>query len=383
MEYRKLTRYPGVYERVSDFKTVKGKPDVCYDISYKHEGKKIWEKVGWLSEGYSAKLAVDVRSERLRSIRHGEELPRQKKKHIYFKELAAKYLKWAEDNKKAAYTDKHRYENHLAKRFDDKRINQISSFELEKMKSELFKEGYAAATVKQCLILFRAMINKAILWKLYEGMNPVKGLKLPTVQNQRERFLTYTEADTLLNELLAKGYVAVHDMALLSLHCGLRAGEIFGLRGHDLDFENDVITILDTKNSRPKKCYMTEGVKEMLLKRMPSTPDSFVFIQKTGEPYNEIPKSYREIADRLFNKNVKDTRQRVTFHTLRHTFASWLALQGESLMTIRELLGHKSFAMTQRYAHLIPDEKRRAAVMLDRVFSEKRNGNIEHIGVAK
>lgn len=376
MEYRKLTKYPGVYERVSDIKTYKGKPDVCFDISYKHDGKKIWEKVGWLSEGYSAKLAADVRSERVRSIRHGTELPRQKRKHIYFKELAEKYLKWAEENKKSAFSDKHRYKNHLASRFDDKRLNEISTDDLEDMKSELSKEGLAPATVKHCLVLFRQMYNKAFIWskgkdKLYDGANPIKGVKLPTVQNQRERFLTYEEADLLLNELKERSKT-LHDMSLLSLHCGLRASEIFKLKGHDLDFQNEIITILDSKNTRPKKVYMTGAVKEMLRKRIPATPDNYIFIQRSEDRYNEIPKLYREIADKLFNKGVKDPRQRVTFHTLRHTFASWLALQGESLFTIRELLGHKSFAMTQRYAHLIPDEKRRAAKMLDSVFNEKR-----------
>ena len=371
MEYRKLTKYPGVYERVSDIKIYKGKPDICFDISYKHDGKKIWEKVGWLSEGYSVKIAADVRSERLRSIRHGTELPRQKKKHIYFKELAEKYLRWAEENKKSAFSDKHRYENHLKIRLDNKRINEITSFDLEKMKSELTKEGLAPATVKHCLVLFRQMINKGIVWKLFDGINPVKGVKLPTVQNQRERFLSYEEADLLLNELEKRSEV-LHDMALLSLHCGLRAGEIFKLKGHDVDFQNDVITILDTKNTRPKRSYMTGVVKEMLRKRIPATPDKNIFMQRSGDGYNEIPKLYREIADKLFNKGIEDPRQRVTFHTLRHTFASWLALQGESLFTIRELLGHKSFAMTQRYAHLVPDEKRRAAVMLESVFNEKR-----------
>ena len=241
------------------------------------------------------------------------------------------------------------------------------------MKSELVKEGLAPATVKHCLVLFRQMINKAITWKLYDGANPVKGVKLPTVQNQRERFLTYDEADILLNEL-KKRYLNVHDMALLGLHCGLRAGEIFNLKGHALDFQHEIITILDAKNMKPKKVYMTKAVKEMLLKRKPANLDNYIFIDRFGNKYNEIPKVYREVANKFFNKGVKDTRKRVTFHTLRHTFASWLALQGESLLTIRELLGHKSFAMTQRYAHLIPDEKRRAAVMLEKAFSEKRNG---------
>jgi integrase len=373
MEYRKLTKYPGVYERESDKRTHKSKPDICFDISYKVEEKKIWEKVGWLSEGYSPKLAADVRSERIRSIRHGEELPHQRKKALLFKDLAKKYLEWAEENKKSAFSDKHRYKNHLASRFDTKGINEISSFDLEKMKSELSKEGLAPATVKHCLVLFRTMINKAIIWKLYEGLNPIKGVKLPTVQNQRERFLSYEEADLLLNALRERSET-LHNMALLSLHCGLRAGEIFNLKGHDLDFQHDIITILDPKNTRPKKSYMTRAVKEKLRERIKEIPDSYIFTQRSGERFNEVPKLYREIADKLFNAGIKDSRQRVTFHTLRHTFASWLALQGESLFTIRELLGHKSFAMTQRYAHLIPDEKRRAAVMLEKVFSEKRNG---------
>lgn len=380
MEYRTLTKYPGVYERISDARRHKGKPDICYDISYKHDEKKIWKKVGWLSEGYSAKLAAEVRGERLRTIRLGQELPWQRKKHIYFKELAEEYLKWAKENKKSAFSDKHRYENHLASRFDNKRINEISSVDLEKTKSELVKEGLAPATVKHCLVLFRQMINKAIIWKLYDGSNPVKGVKLPTVQNQRERFLTYDQADLLLNELKER-FLNVHDIALLSLYSGLRAGEIFKLRGHDLDFQYDFISIVDAKGGS-RKAYMTQAVKGMLLKRKPAIPDDYIFTQNSGDKYNEVPKLYREVADKLFNKGVKDSRQRVTFHTLRHTFASWLALQGESLLTLRELLGHKSFAMTFKYAHLIPDEKWRAAKMLDKVFTEKRNGNIERIGEA-
>lgn len=375
MKYRKLTKYQGVYQRVSDVRTYKGKPDVCFDIAYRYDGKLIWEKIGWLSEGYSAKLSVEVRNERLRTMRHGQELPREKKKYLYFKELAQRYLQWAKENKKSSFSDEHRYKNHLAPRFDNKRLNEISSFDLEKMKSELIKGGLAPATVKHCLVLFRQMINKAIIWKLYDGANPVKGVKLPVIENQRERFLTYQQADLLLNELKEVSLNA-HDMALLSLYAGLRAGEIFKLRGHDLNFEHDFINIVDAKGGN-RKTYMVKGIKEMLLKRKPAIPDNYIFTLQTGDDkYKEIPKVYREVADKLFNKGVKDTRQRVTFHTLRHTFASWLALQGESLITIRELLGHRSFQMTQRYAHLIPDEKQRAAKMLDKVFTEKRNNCI-------
>ncbi len=61
-----------------------------------------------------------------------------------------------------------------------------------------------------------------------------------------------------------------------------------------------------------------------------------------------------------FNKGITDNRQKVSFHTLRHTFASWLAIQGTSLYEIKELMGHKSIEMTERYAHLMPNVKLKA-----------------------
>jgi hypothetical protein len=115
---REITKYRGVYERIADERTHLGKPDICYDISFKKDGKKIWEKVGWLSDGYSAKLASQVRAERLRSIRHGEELPRERKKVPFFKEVAEKYLEWAKNNKtRAGRDDLSRYNEHFSGRF--------------------------------------------------------------------------------------------------------------------------------------------------------------------------------------------------------------------------------------------------------------------------
>jgi len=70
----------------------------------------------------------------------------------------------------------------------------------------------------------------------------------------------------------------------------------------------------------------------------------------------------------LFNVGVDDRRQRVTFHTLRHSHASWLAIQGESLLVIKEALGHKDLKMTQRYAHLADEARRRAAERLEKDF---------------
>ena len=61
---------------------------------------------------------------------------------------------------------------------------------------------------------------------------------------------------------------------------------------------------------------------------------------------------------------ITDARQKVVFHTLRHTFASWLVQQGTPLYTVAELMGHSTLEMSRRYSHLAPDTLRKAALSL-------------------
>jgi len=383
---RVRTKYKGVYQRLSDARTHAGKSDICFDIAFRLDGKLIWEKIGWVSEGYSPRLAADIRAERMRAMRHGEELPQQKKQIPLFSEIWDEYKTWAKTNKtRAGRDDISLYTNCLAKTLAGKRMNDISSFDLERLKSSLFKESYSPATVKHCLVLIRQIYNKAITWGKYKGENPVCGVKMPVLQNQRIRFLTHEEADKLLEKLAQMRETNLHDMAILSLHTGMRAGEIFNLKGNDLDFQNDLIRIIDPKNKSTRYAYMTQTIKAMFNTRNPEKPEGLVFRahkrnnHKSGTPkinkekrITAISQRFRLIINKLgFNESITDSRQEVTFHTLRHTFASWLAIQGESLITIKELLGHKSMTMTERYSHLTPDHKRLAVKNLEAGFKRK------------
>ncbi|WP_257243223.1 tyrosine-type recombinase/integrase [Desulfovibrio legallii] len=65
-----------------------------------------------------------------------------------------------------------------------------------------------------------------------------------------------------------------------------------------------------------------------------------------------------------FNHGVNDRREKVCFHTLRHTFASWLVQNGTPLALVSRLLGHKDIRMTMRYAHLAPDQGMQAVSVL-------------------
>jgi integrase len=369
---RRPTKYPGVYERKSETRIHERKSDVCFDITYKVDGKKIWEKCGWVSEGYSAKLASTIRADRVRDIRHGEDLPKQKQKAPLFSDVAKKYLSWASTNKmQEGIHDKSRYENHIEKRYAQKRLNEITPFDLEKMKVELTKKGLAPQSVKHCLILVRMMINKAIAWGMWQGENPVKKVKLPIVQNERQRFLSYEEAKLLLDKLKETSTL-VHDMALLSLHCGLRLGEITNLKGMDIEFENGTIHIADPKNKTARKAFMTEAIKEMFKGRLTENPEEYIFTDRRNKGrITSVSHTYPKVVKELgFNKGITDRRQLVTFHTLRHTHASWLAISGESLLVIQQSLGHKDLQMLRRYAHLSSDSRRQAAMRLEEGFAK-------------
>ena len=372
---RHATQLQGVYER----RAIREKigPDVCFDASYKVGKKKVWEKIGWKSEGYSPELARDVRNARIKALRHGEELPQQKAKAPTFKVLAEKYLAWSAENKnRHGIEDRSRYQHHLGPRFDEKRLDGISPFDLERMKSEMAKAGMSAKTIAHCLGLLRAMYNRAADWDIYTGANPVRKVKMPVIQNARDRFFSIEEADQLLtelrrdprykNEYRALSNPNLHDITLLSLHTGGRASEIFGLTARDLDFRNGLVAYRDTKNNETRYAPMTAPIREMLLRRAPADPAALVFTDDKGETIREVSNTFERAVDRLgFNKGVTDRRHRAVFHTCRHSFASWLAIEGVPILTISRLMGHASISMSERYSHLSPDHKRDAITGLE------------------
>ena len=141
----------------------------------------------------------------------------------------------------------------------------------------------------------------------------------------------------------------------------MRKGELFGLKWEQVNFEQGIITLHDTKNGERRDIPMDQTVKTTLkeLERR----SEHVFCNEEGEAFVRVQKSF-EAAVR--ESGIEDFR----FHDLRHTFASNLVMAGEDLNTVRELLGHKDLTMTLRYAHLSPNHKTRAISVLDRIMSQ-------------
>ena len=114
---------------------------------------------------------------------------------------------------------------------------------------------------------------------------------------------------------------------------------------------------MDTKNNERREIPMNDIVYRTLLavEKIPDSP--WVFCKKNGERYGNVRKALEGARKRA---GIVDFR----FHDLRHTFASHLVMAGVDLKTVQELLGHESFEMTLRYAHLSPDHKKAALDVL-------------------
>jgi integrase len=245
---------------------------------------------------------------------------------------------------------------------------------MERIKKNMLDAGKAARSIQYALAVIRQVFNHAIKNEMFAGGNPATKVGSPRVDNKRERFLTQREAAKLLDNLRMKSQ-QVHDIALISLQCGLRASEIFKLSWGDIDFKNGIITVKG-KGGKTRPAFMTEKVKTLLVNSPKGQPNDLVFKDRNGKQINRISNVYYNTIKELgFNDGIEDRQLKVCFHTLRHTFASWMVQNGESLYTVKELMGHSTLAMTERYSHLAKDNLKSAVERFEASLKSKSKDN--------
>ena len=268
-------------------------------------------------------------------------------------------------------------------------LKEVSPFHLEKLKRIMADGGQSPRSIEYALAVIRQAFNMARRMGRYGGEPPTANVKKPKVDNERMRFLTRSEARSLL-EALARKSTDVHDMTLLSLHAGLRFGEIASLTWQDVDLEKGILTIRDAK-AGSRYAFLTEQAATMLEGRPLGKPSDFVFQKKGAKKTNLTKKGsikldkishtfFRAVDDLKLNEGIDDPRLHVCFHTCRHTYASWLIEHGQDLYTVQKLLGHKTNKMTQRYAHLSENKLKDAAAALGQALQAGENESWKQSG---
>lgn len=365
---RTKTKYTGVYMRSSARRRDKrtGKPDICYDFTYDIDGKKYWVKVGWKSEGYSAQHAFEMRAEYIQVARHGKpaepETKQDENNPKTFGEAWAIYSeKWLPTLRRGK-DEEGRYLHHIAPRFADTPLHLIKVIDLEGFKQELLtQKGLSPKTCKHILSLMKAVYRKMVEWELYSGPIPLLSLQMPKVDNARLKFLTKQQAEEVL-EALKRRNVKWWGIAAISLYSGLRLSEILSLTWGDLNIDEGILDVRFGKEGR-RQAYMPDELKVFFKNMDKGTASELIFKSSRDEQITATTASeaFAAVAKKLtLNDGVIDRRQKIVFHSLRHTFGSWLAIAGVPLYTIAELMGHSDIKMTERYAHLCPNTMRSA-----------------------
>lgn len=357
-----VKKYTGVYYTESIVKRWRERPDRCYWVNFKDaHGKLRWERYGWASEGWTPEAAQRRRYELLEQDRAGSYKPKQERKAdlLTFRKLMEEhYLPWSRENKKRFAGDFHLYRNWLKPRIAERTLKSIAPLDLERLKKDMRDAGKAEATVRHALGLVRQAFNKAVVWRLWQGENPCRGVAFPSPNNARQRFLSQEEASVLLAALRQRS-LQLWQIAVISLYGGLRLGEVLGITWSNVDLENGLITILDAKNNTSRVIFITEPTRQVLENLPPASPDELLFKARTGAPIQGLSATFSRVVKALgLNDGIIDRREKLCFHSLRHTHASWAVMAGVPLYIVGKALGHKSLIMTQRYSHLAPDSHR-------------------------
>ena len=358
-----LKKYRGIYYRVSTQSKWRGRYDRCYWFSIKDPVTKInfKKKCGWASDGWTPEAAQEERKAMLEQMKSSSisNIKLLKYQSLTFNDFMKDYyLPWADKNQTRSCEDHSRYRCWLKAELGKKLLKEISSFDIERIKNKMKKAGRADATIRHVIGLVRHVFNKAFDWYIWEGINPCLRVKLPQSNNARSRFLTRNEAAVLLSELRKTSLQVAH-VATFALYGGLRLSEVYNLKWADVDIANGMVNILDTKNGDCRHIFITEPLQAVLNELEHGKANEFLFQTCHGRPVVWLSNTYRRVVKKLgLNDNVIDRRQRVCFHTLRHTYASWAVMAGVPIYVIAKALGHKTIAMTQRYSHLAPDSHR-------------------------
>lgn len=309
------------------------------------DGKRIQESTGTVNRREAEKhLAL-----RLSEVQRGVFI---KPVHVPLSELWERYIAYAKTHKRSWKRDEQMYAN-LSRFFGPVHLNAITPLRVEEFQQHRVRE-VAAATVNRELALLKHMLNLAERWNFRQGQNPVRLVKFLPENNLQFQTLS-EEAE---RAMLACCPSYLQDMIVFGLNTGLRAGDIFDLKWEEVDLEQRKLNVMVQKTQRPLAIPLNDAAYGILEAWLGMRKGPYVFYnQMTGDRFRDLKAGFKLACQQSGVEGI-------TWHTLRHTFASRLLRNGSDIVTVKELLGHSTVVVTMRYAHTNDEAKSRAVKAL-------------------
>lgn len=322
------------------------------------EGRRTRQSTGTANRREAAAILSKWRVEAFRE-RHWDEQPSRS-----FDELMLAYVEATERKKRDPDRDRVSLK-HLYPVFTCRDLNGIAPMDVRRYIAMRETAGAAASTINREVGLLSSAINYARREWGWDIHNPAAGCRQREPEG-RVRWISRAEAVALLK-------AAHHDSRArhlpafirLALHTGCRKGELLGLEWRRVDLQHGqfYLEAQHTKTARRRSVPINREARAALMdrarfraKHCPASP--WVFCHKDGARILDVKRSFPTACRRA---GISDFR----VHDLRHTCAAWLVTIGVPLAEVRDLLGHRSIQMTERYAHLAPENVRAAVTLLE------------------
>ena len=285
-------------------------------------------------------------------LTRGQPLEEAKQETRYtFKEISLRWLDvYVKNNNKPSEFVNRRYiiNATLIPYFGVKYVDEINTYDIEQYKSHLLrKRKLSPKSINNYLCILSRCLKSAEEWGIIKKIPKIKLLKIPP---QKYDYLTEVETERLL--YYAKGMW--HDMILLAVRTGLRFGELIALKWEDVNLMEGILTVNNSivrdiegspKNNRTRTVPLTSSVIQMLKNR--EHLSKYVFHDVKG-----VPLKYYICRNQLIEISKIAGMRKVNWHVLRHSFASHLSAKRNSIVAIKELMGHSDIKTTIRYAHV-------------------------------
>ena len=319
-------------------KSKNAKRKVVWRVRFRHEGKMRWFG-SFPTKTEAREFYEDSKSKQ----RRGQFFP-----EIFQRRGTALLQKTIDDymasNRKKTIKEDRRYATFWKDRFPGIKLIGVTSTAIEEVKEELLNKGLANQSVVHYLKFLRHILNLAVK-KGKLSRNPFAEVEMPKLPKGRLRFLSLDEEDRLLKAIGSR-YAPWVRFAILT---GLRQGEQFHLKWTDVDLEQGFLTLPATKAGEVQYVHLNQEAKG-ILKALTSWKDSrWVYpSQNWGSAMNPLNFYHRAFVPAVEKAELED----VTWHTLRHTFSSRLAMSGATDQDIASCLRHSTTALVKRYAHL-------------------------------
>jgi integrase len=212
-------------------------------------------------------------------------------------------------------------------------------------------------TITNELAVLKHMLRLAKKWGY---LDTVPEIEMPKKPKGRDRYLSEEEIVRLLAACDRSGSPRLGALVRVAINTGMRRGELVGLEWERVNLSTSTITLYDTKSGEPRAVPINAAVYAVLiaLEPDPATRTGPVFRTRTGGQWKHAKNSFTTALRRASIQGVR-------FHDLRHTAASHMIMRGRSLKEVQEVLGHRNFTMTLRYAHLSAASKLAAVEALD------------------